>query len=205
MFTGIVEELGTVRAVRHGPAGARLDIAASAVLADAAIGASISVDGACLTVVELGADHWCADVVAETLARTTLGRLAAGDRVNLERPLRADGRLGGHVVLGHVDGTVPVLAIEELADGTREVRFGLTDALAPLVVEKGSVAVDGVSLTVTTVDDESFGVALIPHTLACTTLGLRRVGDRCNLEVDYLAKVVHKLASPYATAAGGAR
>jgi riboflavin synthase len=204
MFTGIVEELGTVRAVRRGPSGARLDIAASTVLADAAIGASISVDGACLTVVELGTHHWSADVVAETLARTTLGGLATGDRVNLERPLRADGRLGGHVVLGHVDGTAPVVAVDELADGTREVRFGLPDALARLVVEKGSVALDGVSLTVTTVDRESFGVALIPHTLACTTLGLRRIGDRCNIEVDYLAKVVHKLASPYA-AAGGAR
>jgi riboflavin synthase len=205
MFTGIVEELGTVRAVRRGAAGARLDIAATVVVADAEIGSSISVDGVCLTAVEIGPDHWVADVVSETLARTTLGTLGPGRRVNLERPVAAGGRLGGHIVLGHVDATVAVLDAEVLADGTRELRIELPATLAPYVVEKGSVALDGVSLTVTTVRNGDFGIALIPHTLAVTTFGTRAVGDRLNVEVDYLAKVVQRLAAPYAAAVGGAR
>jgi riboflavin synthase len=205
MFTGIVEELGTVRAVRRSPAGAQIDIEAAVVLDDASLGSSISVNGVCLTAVDVGANRWAADVVPETLARTTLGGLAPGDRVNLERPLRADGRLGGHIVLGHVDSTAEVLAVDDLADGAREVRIALPDSLRAFVVEKGSVALDGVSLTVTTVGERDFGIALIPHTLAVTTLGTRAAGDHVNVEVDYLAKVVHRLAEPYATAFGGAR
>jgi riboflavin synthase len=158
-------------------------------------------------VVAVDGDRWTADVVAETRRRSTLGGLRAGDIVNLERPLRADARLGGHIVLGHVDATVAIVDVTVLADDTRELRIELPSELASCVVEKGSVALDGVSLTVTTVGERDFGVALIPHTLAVTTFGRRRVGDRCNLEVDYLAKVVQRLASPYAAASaiGGSR
>jgi riboflavin synthase len=205
MFTGIVEELGRVRAVRRGPAGAQLEVVGPTVVSDAEVGASISVDGVCLTVIEIAADHWVADVIAETLQRSTLGALRPGDTVNLERPLRADSRLGGHIVLGHVDATVAILDVAVLADDTRELRVELPEALASYVVEKGSVALDGASLTVTTVGAGDFGIALIPHTLAVTTFGAREVGDRCNLEVDYLAKVVQRLAAPYAVAVGGAR
>jgi riboflavin synthase len=209
MFTGIVEELGTVRAVRPGPAGAQLELDAPLVASDAEIGASISVNGVCLTVVAVEHDHWVADVVAETMARSTLGSLRPGDVVNVERPLRADSRLGGHIVLGHVDATVAILDVTVLADATRELRVELPEDLASFVVEKGSVALDGASLTVTTVGERDFGIALIPHTLAVTTFGRREVGDRCNLEVDYLAKVVQRMAAPYAHATapaiGGAR
>jgi riboflavin synthase len=197
MFTGIVEELGRVRAVRHGPASARLDIAASRVLTDAGVGSSISVDGVCLTAVEVGVDHWVADVVPETLTRSTLGRLRPGDLVNLERPLPANGRLGGHIVLGHVDAKIAIVDIVTLADGAKELTFELPDELALYLVEKGSVALDGVSLTITTVGPDRFGTALIPHTLAVTTFGSRHVGDEVNVEVDYLAKVVQRLAVPY--------
>ena len=202
MFTGIVEELGRVREVRRGAASAQLDIAATLVVADADVGASISVDGVCLTAVEVAADHWVADVVPETLSRSTLGRLRAGDLVNLERPLPANGRLGGHIVLGHVDATIAIVDIVTLADGAKELAFELPDELASFLVEKGSVALDGVSLTVTTVGPDRFGIALIPHTLAVTTFGSRAVGDRVNCEVDYLAKVVQRLAVPYV---GGVR
>jgi len=197
MFTGIVEELGRVREVRRGTASAQLDIAATLVVSDADVGASISVDGVCLTAVEVAPDHWVADVVPETLRRSTLGHLGAGDVVNLERPLPANGRLGGHIVLGHVDATIAIIDIVSLADGAKELTFELPDELAPYLVEKGSVALDGVSLTVTTVGSDRFGIALIPHTLAVTTFGSRAVGDRVNCEVDYLAKVVQRLAVPY--------
>jgi riboflavin synthase len=202
MFTGIVEELGRVRSVRRGVASEQLDIAAVRVVTDAGVGSSISVDGVCLTAVEVGADHWVADVVSETMTRSTLGRLVPGDLVNLERPLPVDGRLGGHIVLGHVDAAIAIVDVVTLADGTKELTFELPDDLAPFVVEMGSIAVDGVSLTVTTAGVDRFGVALIPHTLAVTTFGGRTAGDRVNVEVDYLAKVVQRLAAPYS---GGVR
>ena len=193
MFTGIVEELGRVRAITHADGGARLEISCTEVIDDAAIGDSIAVNGCCLTVVELGDDSWAADAQIETLDRTTLGGLAPGDPVNLERPLRLGDRLGGHLVLGHVDGVGEVVNVEPQADGSSRVTVRAPAELAPYLVEKGSVTVDGVSLTITTVEDAEFGVALIPHTLAVTTLGVRNAGDRVNLEADMIAKHVERL------------
>jgi riboflavin synthase len=198
MFTGIVEELGRVRAITHAAGGARLEIACAEVLGDAAVGDSIAVNGCCLTVVELGDGWWAADAQIETLERTTLGELAPGDPVNLERPMRLGDRLGGHLVLGHVDGVGDVVAVEPQADGSTRVTVRAPGELAHYLVEKGSVTVDGVSLTITTVSDTTgsgaeFGVALIPHTLVVTTLGVRNAGDRVNLEADMIAKHVERL------------
>lgn len=187
MFTGIVEEMGTVVSVD----GPRLRVAADLVTSDAAVGDSIAVDGTCLTVVTLGDGWWEADVVDETFARTTLGRLAAGDRVNLERPVRAADRLGGHVVQGHVDGVGTVVT------AAPDLRVRVPDELRRYVVAKGSIAIDGVSLTVAAVHDDGLSVALIPHTIAVTTLGARRPGDGVNLEVDVTAKHVERLVAHY--------
>ena len=194
MFTGIVEELGTVEAVEHGAQSARLTLHGPTVAADAVHGASIAVDGVCLTVVEHDTERFTVDVMLETLQRSALGRLQPGDRVNLERAVRSDGRFAGHVVQGHVDGVGRVLA-REPGDRWEVVTVGLPRELTPYVVEKGSIAVDGVSLTVTAVDDDAptFSVSLIPTTLALTTLGHRAVGDPVNLEVDVLAKYVERL------------
>jgi riboflavin synthase len=196
MFTGIVEELGRVRAVTPNEGGARIELECTTVLDDAELGASIAVNGCCLTVVEMGPGWWAADAQVETLQRTTLGTLRAGDPVNLERPVRLSDRLGGHIVQGHVDGVGCVDAREPLPDGSTRVVVRAPAGLLRYVVEKGSVTVDGVSLTVTGVDDGAFGVALIPHTLDVTTLGVRRVGDSVNLEVDVLAKYVERLLVP---------
>jgi riboflavin synthase len=195
MFTGIVEELGRVRAVTANAGGVRLDLDCTEVIADARIGDSIAVNGCCLTVVALDPAGWSADAQIETIERTTLGDLVPGDPVNLERPMRLGDRLGGHLVLGHVDGVGTVRAVEPLPDGSTRIRIGVAGPLARYLVEKGSVTVDGVSLTVTTVDDGSFGVALIPHTLAVTTLGVRRPGDRVNLEADMVAKHIERLVA----------
>jgi len=193
MFTGIVEELGTVASRQDG----RLRINARTVLEGSDLGASIAVNGCCLTVVELGADWWAADAQIETLDRTTLGALAPGDPVNLERPLRLGDRLGGHLVLGHVDGVGEVTAVSPLPDGSTRIEVRAPAGIARYLVEKGSVTIDGTSLTVTTVRDApegtEFGVACIPHTLAVTTLGVRRPGDRVNLEADMIAKHVERL------------
>jgi riboflavin synthase len=196
MFTGIVEELGKVRAVEHHDGGARIEIAASSVLDDAALGSSIAVNGCCLTVVEQGDGWWAADAQAETLDRTTIGSLATGDPVNLERPLRLADRLGGHLVQGHVDGVGTVATRTPEPDGSTRLGVRLPGDLGRYLVEKGSVTVDGVSLTVTHVEADCFGVALVPHTLAVTTLGVRRPGDTVNLEVDVLAKYVERLLVP---------
>jgi riboflavin synthase len=193
MFTGIVEELGVVRGVAPNAGGARLEFEARLVLEDAAVGSSIAVDGCCLTVVERGDTWWVAEAVEETLRRTTLGRLRAGDVVNLERPLRPSDRLGGHVVQGHVDGLGRLASRAHNPDGSLLVRVQAPPELLRYVVEKGSIAVDGVSLTVVDVDEGAFGVALIPHTQAVTTLGRKRDGDVVNLEVDVLAKYVARL------------
>ncbi len=193
MFTGIVEELGRVRAVRRHEGGARLEIDASTVLADAVIGASIAVNGCCLTVVELGDGWWGADAVTETLMRTSLGALAAGDPVNLERPVRLEDRLGGHIVQGHVDGVGELVERAALPDGSTRMQFRMVDSLLRYIVEKGSITVDGISLTVAALHDDGFDVAVIPHTLAVTTLGSLQPGDPINLEVDVLAKYVERL------------
>jgi riboflavin synthase len=196
MFTGIVEELGRVRAIVPNAGGARIEIDASTVLDDATIGASIAVNGCCLTVVELGDGHWAADAVVETLARTNLGDLAAGDRVNLERPVRLADRLGGHLVQGHVDATGAVRAREPQPDTSELFHFAAPEAVLRYVVHKGSITVDGISLTVAAVTDDGFQIAVIPHTLAVTTLGGRAVGARVNLEVDLVAKYVERLLVP---------
>lgn len=202
MFTGIVEELGRVRSVAANGGGARLEIECVDVLSDARLGDSIAVNGCCLTVIALGASvdepWWAADAQVETLDRTTLGALRAGDPVNLERPLRLGDRLGGHLVLGHVDGVGEVTAVEPLLDGSTRVTVRAPEELARYLVEKGSVTVDGASLTITTLDDHEdgaaeFGIALIPHTLAVTTFGVRRPGDHVNLEADMIAKHIERL------------
>ena len=199
MFTGIVEELGRVVALETGAESARLTVAGPLVTSDAVHGASIAVNGVCLTVVEhtSGADGWFSvDVMGETLARTSLGALAAGDPVNLERAMAASSRFGGHIVQGHVDGTARIVA-RTPGDRWEVVRFTLPADLARYVVEKGSITVDGISLTVSGVgsglDGEWFEVSLIPTTLALTTLGHKEVGDVVNLEVDVLAKYVERL------------
>lgn len=201
MFTGLVEEVGTVTAVTPGEQGARVAIAAHTVVEGVAPGDSIAVDGACLTVVEFTEDSFTVEAVAETLRRTCLGDRRPGDRVNLERALPAGARLGGHIVQGHVDGTGVV------ADAVREgesvvVRVTAEPALLRYVVEKGSIAVDGISLTVAGRDPDGFRVALIPHTMAATTLGAEAVGRRVNLEVDLVAKYVEALARPYLATPG---
>lgn len=196
MFTGLVEEVGTIRSVASVGEGARVTIAASTVLGDVEMGASIAVNGCCLTVVEWGDDWWSADAVPETMDRTNLGGLAPGDPVNLERPLAANGRYGGHVVQGHVDGTGEVHSIEELDDGSWRFTFTLPSELANYVVEKGSIAVDGISLTVAAVTPSTFSIAIIPHTFAVTAMGQRNVGDTVNLEADVLAKYVERLVRP---------
>jgi riboflavin synthase len=193
MFTGIVEELGRVRAVVPNAGGARIEIDATTVLDDATIGASIAVNGCCLTVVELGDGYWAADAVVETLARTNLGALTAGDPVNLERPVRLDDRLGGHLVQGHVDGTGTVRTREPQADGSERFGFDAPAEVLRYVVHKGSITVDGISLTIASVADDAFEIAVIPHTLAVTTLGARRIGAVVNLEVDLIAKYVERL------------
>ncbi len=202
MFTGIVEEVGTVVALERAPGAggsgdgsegdARLTLRGPLVVSDAALGDSIAVSGVCLTVAGLGDGTFVADVMPESLRRTALGDLVPGDPVNLERAVRADARLGGHVVQGHVDG---VGTVRRRTPGPRwdEVEIALDPELARYVAEKGSVAVSGVSLTVTAVGPDWFGVSLIPTTLAATTLGAAAVGTRVNLEVDVLAKYVERL------------
>jgi len=181
MFTGLIEELGCVAARK----GSRFSFSATLVIGDCKVGDSIAVNGCCLTVVELGPGLWSADVVDESFARTTLGELQTGDRVNLERPVRLADRLGGHLVQGHVDGTGELVsAAPDLVIRTPDTRY---------LVPKGSITVDGVSLTVVEVDDDRFSVAVIPHTAEVTTLGRRRPGDRVNLEFDILAKYVERL------------
>ena len=183
MFTGLIEEVGQLRAREAG----RFTFAAARVLDDAVVGGSIAVNGCCLTVVDLGPGWWAADVVAETLSRSALGGLAPGDPVNLERPLRLADRLGGHLVQGHVDG------VGEVLTPAPELSVRAPASVLPYLAEKGSVAVDGCSLTVATVDGDRFGVAIVPHTAAVTTLGRRRPGDPVNLEVDIVAKYVERL------------
>ncbi|MFP5318922.1 MAG: riboflavin synthase [Acidimicrobiia bacterium] len=183
MFTGIVEELGRFT----GRDGQRFRFQAEVVTADAEVGGSIAVNGVCLTVVAADAAGWEADVVEETLARSTLGALAPGDPVNLERPVRLADRLGGHLVQGHVD------AVGEVARAAPDLRVAVAREGLRYLVAKGSVAVDGVSLTVVDVGDDGFGVAVIPHTADVTTLGRRRPGDRVNLEFDVIAKYVERL------------
>ncbi len=194
MFTGIVEELGSVAAITDQGDAVRLSIEADTVLAGTAPGDSIAVNGCCLTVVEHDERTWTADVMRQTLTLTSLAGVAPGDRVNLERAVTPQTRLGGHIVQGHVDGVGDVLS-RTPSEHWEVVEVSLPPALARYVVDQGSITVDGVSLTVVHAGDDRFTVSLIPETLARTTLGSRRVGDRVNLEVDILAKHVERLLS----------
>jgi riboflavin synthase len=192
VFTGIVEELGSIASLVPLGDSARLTIRGAAVTADAAHGDSIAVNGVCLTVVEVDGDTFTADVMRETLDRSSLGGLGPGDQVNLERAATLSTRMGGHLVQGHVDGVGTIIA-REPGEHWETVRFSLPPGLARYVVEKGSITVDGISLTVAAVDDTSFAVGLIPTTLKLTTLGTKGAGDPVNLEVDVIAKYVEKL------------
>jgi len=188
MFTGIIEELGTVVT-----AGARLTVRCSTVRADATLGSSIAVNGVCLTAAALGADSFTADLSPETLGRSNLGDLRAGSRVNLERPLSAGGRLDGHIVQGHIDGTGEFLALEPAGGDTWWLRVRIPGELDPYLALKGSIAIDGISLTVASLESGVLGAAIIPTTFRNTTLGGYRPGARVNVECDILAKHVEKL------------
>ncbi|NHC22033.1 riboflavin synthase [Nocardioides sp. IC4_145] len=200
MFTGIVEELGTVAAVEDQGDAIRLTIRAATVLEDAALGDSIAVNGCCLTVAARDEDTWTADVMQETLDKTSLRGVRPGDTVNLERAVTAATRLGGHIVQGHVDGVGEVLR-RTPSEHWEVVEVSLPADLARYLVDKGSITVDGVSLTVVEAGETSFTVSLIPETLARTTLGSRQVGDRVNLEADVIAKHVEKLLAGHLPAA----
>jgi riboflavin synthase len=195
MFTGIVEELGLVLSLEAKAAGARLTVQCSDILQDATIGASIAVNGACLTAVELSADRFSADVAPETLKRTNLGDLKPGSPVNLERPLRANGRLDGHFVLGHVDGTAEIVSLEPLGEGNWWLRLRVPEELARYIASKGSLAVDGISLTVADIKGPVMSFTIIPHTYEHTTLHAYSAGSRINMEVDILAKHLERLIS----------
>ena len=195
MFTGIVEELGRVAAIQALPDNAiRITIEGPTVLSDANLGDSICVNGVCLTVAEQNGDQFTADVMSETINRTTIGDLLAGSQVNLERPVTLTTRLGGHLVQGHVDA-VGTVSAREHSENWDVVTITPPKDLLKYVVEKGSITIDGTSLTVSAVSDSTFSVSLIPATLEKTTLGIRQIGDRVNLEVDVLAKYVEKLVA----------
>ncbi len=194
MFTGIIEELGEVVAIEQGADSSRITVRGDVTTSDPAHGASIAVNGACLTVTDTEAKggEVTFDVMAESLRRTGLGDLAVGDAVNLERAMVLGARLDGHLVQGHVDGTATILE-RRPGDRWEEVRLSLDPQLAPFVVEKGSICLDGVSLTLSAVGEDHVEVALIPTTLELTTLGRKRVGDRVNVEVDVLGKYVNRM------------
>lgn len=202
VFTGIVEDVGTVEAISSlafPEEGRRIRVRSDRLAPRLKLGDSVAVNGCCLTATEVGAGHWSADAVAETLSRTNLGALGVGDQVNLELPLGPQDLLGGHLVQGHVDATGTVVRVAP------DLEVSLPAGLARYIVEKGSITVDGVSLTVVEAGEDLFSVAVIPHTMEATTLGRRSVGDAVNLEVDVIAKYVERLlsagaASPYAPA-----
>lgn len=192
MFTGIIEELGTIRSIASARDGARLEVSARTVLSDARLGDSISVNGVCLTIVDKSSDWFAADVSAETLRRTSLKRATTGSHVNLERAMAATSRFGGHIVQGHVDGTGEFLEARASGDGW-VVRVGFPAELARYIVEKGSITVDGISLTVAALGDTWFEIAVIPHTWKVTNLGSLERGAAVNLEVDIIAKYVERM------------
>jgi riboflavin synthase len=202
MFTGIIEELGEVVHWQPTTDAARLTIRGPLAVSDADHGDSISVSGVCLTVVDTGDDWFTADVMAETIARSTLAGVTTGSRVNLERAAQVGDRLGGHIVQGHIDGTSTLLSITQ-GSAWRVLRFSLAADLAPLVARKGSIAVDGVSLTVSAVGADWFEVSLIPETLSVTTLGHTAVGDSVNIETDILARHLARFAEVSASATTG--
>ena len=195
MFTGIIEEVGTLRSVRRGAHSAVLTIGASRVLSDLKIGDSVAVNGVCLTATRLLPDGFTADVMHETLNRSALGALGPGSPVNLERAMAAGGRFGGHIVSGHIDGTGRIAAVRP-EDNAVWYRVEAAPELLRCIVEKGSITIDGISLTGASVETDRFSVSLIPHTARCTVLGYKRPGDTVNLETDIIGKYVEKLLRP---------
>lgn len=195
MFTGIIEEIGTVRRLQHSTRSCQLTVAATVVLQNTKIGDSIAVNGVCLTVTDLQADAFTADVMPETLRCSSLGVLRNGSPVNLERAMAANGRFGGHIVSGHIDGTGQIAS--KVPEGNAQiVTISAAPSLLRYIVEKGSIAIDGISLTVAKVTNNSFSVSLIPHTGTCTTLLSKRAGEPVNLETDVIGKYVEKLMQP---------
>lgn len=203
MFTGLIEEVGTVARLEGSARGARLTIRCKTVLENTRIGDSIATNGVCLTVTGRTGDTFTADVMAESLRRSGLGTLRTGDRVNLERAMPADGRFGGHIVSGHIDGTGTVRELAPEGDNAVWVTVAAEPVLLRYIVEKGSIAIDGISLTVAFVDDQCFKVSIIPHTGAETTLLHRKPGDTVNLECDIIAKYIEKLMKPAETPKSG--
>lgn len=195
MFTGIVEEMGTIRSIRRGAHSAVLSIGADTVLSDLKTGDSVAVNGVCLTATGTDPGGFTADVMHETLDRSSLGTLTVGSRVNLERAMAADGRFGGHIVSGHIDGTGTIATLRK-DDNALWYTVKAAPGLLRYVVEKGSITIDGISLTVACVETDQFSVSIIPHTAAVTILGEKRPGDVVNLETDLIGKYVEKLLAP---------
>ncbi len=196
MFTGIVEGLGEIISKSSIPKGIRFTIKAPFDLSDTRVGDSICVNGACLTVTDLNAQNFAVDISPETLTRTTLGSLQIGSKVNLERALRIGDRLGGHIVLGHVDGVGEVVRRRETGDFIF-FTIKIPENLTKYVIEKGSIAIDGISLTVNAISQNLIELAIIPHTAKLTTMGFRKPGDKVNIEVDLIGKHIEKLLQPY--------
>ena len=199
MFTGIIEEIGTIKGIKRGNRSVVLEVKAKKVLEDLKVGDSIATTGVCLTVTSFSGGSFCADVMPETMQRSNLGGLHAGDPVNLERALSLNGRLGGHIVSGHVDGMGKIVGREKDENAIR-VTIATSGELLRYIVEKGSITIDGISLTVVAVTDSGFTVSIIPHTQDETTLVKKQVGDDVNLENDVIAKYVEKLMRPAAPA-----
>jgi riboflavin synthase len=197
MFTGIIEEVGSVERIDSRAAGARVVVRCSTVIEDAVPGASIAVNGVCLTVTTLGSGSFAADVSPETLSRSTLGELRTGAALNLERPLAPTGRLGGHLVQGHVDGVGEVVALEAVGEGNWWLRVRVPEGLLRYVVGKGSIAIDGISLTVATIEGDLMSASVIPLTFRNTALAGRRPGDRVNIECDIIAKYVERMLGAF--------
>lgn len=192
MFTGIIEAVGTITNVADSNLGRTLSVECPSIMEGVKVGDSIAVNGTCLTAIAIDDTGFTTEAVAETLEKTSTGRLVTGDRVNLERPMQANGRFDGHIVQGHVDGTGTVLDVVAEGDGVR-ITISTPQDLARYLVEKGSVTVDGISLTIAALDEESFQIALIPHTLSQTVMAYRKTSDQVNLEVDVIAKYVERL------------
>lgn len=195
MFTGIIEEIGTVKGVKRGNRSVVLEVQAKKVLEDLKVGDSIATNGVCLTVTSFTGSVFCADVMPETMQRSNLGELRAGDRVNLERALTLNGRLGGHIVSGHIDGTGKIVG-QEKDENAIWISVATSGELLRYIVDKGSITIDGISLTVVSVNDAGFTVSIIPHTQDETTLVKKKIGDTVNLENDVIAKYVEKLMRP---------
>ncbi|NOX97319.1 MAG: riboflavin synthase [Nitrospirae bacterium] len=202
MFTGLIEELGSVEKIKRKGDSLRLTVRASLVLEDAEVGASIAVDGVCLTVTDFSSRSFSVDVVAETLKRTTLSGLKVGEKINLERAVKVGDRLGGHLVTGHIDGLGEIKEKRKQRDALT-LKVGVSQELTKYLIPRGSIAVDGISLTVVEENQDDFTVAIIPHTAGVTTLGFKPVGSYVNVEIDSLSKYVEKLMNPQDLKKGG--